>query len=256
MEADRPTRSPGEAGAAMLAPTGGRKLGDRVYGALKSAITQGEYPPESKLPGEHELSAKFGVSRPILRDALGRLREEGLIYSRQGSGSFVRAQRPTSPVLAFAPVGTIADLYRCYEFRLSIEADGAYFAALRRDKASLARLAEALNLLSDATKHRHHREDADFMFHRAVSEAANNHYYTSALDALRQHIAVGMHLHGQTLMGPGPQLERVFEEHQRIYLDIEAGNSDAAREAMRRHLEGSRDRLFGGQMVDLALARD
>nr|WP_245884308.1 FadR/GntR family transcriptional regulator [Hartmannibacter diazotrophicus] len=220
---------------------------------LKASIDRGEYPPDSRLPGEHELAAAFGVSRPILRDALGRLRDEGFIYSRQGAGSFVRAQRAASAVLSFAPVGTIADIQRCYEFRLSIELDATYFAAMRRNDAALTKMEEALNLLNDATRLHRHREDVDFQFHRSIAEAANNHYYTSTLDALRQHIAVGMHLHGQTLMGPGPQLEKVFEEHRSIFKEIVEGRPDGAREAMRGHLEGSRQRLFGGQMLDLSL---
>jgi GntR family transcriptional repressor for pyruvate dehydrogenase complex len=60
-----------------------------------------------------------GVSRPILRTALARLKTEGMIVSRQGAGSFVRDRATTT--LGFSPVETIADIQRCYEFRLTIE---------------------------------------------------------------------------------------------------------------------------------------
>lgn len=228
-------------------------LVDRVYEQLSSRISRGDYPPESKLPGEYELAAMFDVSRPIVRAALGRLREAGIIHSRQGAGSFVRAPASVPAGLAYAPVETIADIQRFYEFRLTIEPDAAYYAALRRNEGSLARIEEALNQLRDATQHHLHRADVDFHFHMAVTDAANNHYYSSSMEALREHVAVGMHLHGLSLMGPKKQLESVFHEHQAIYQAIVDGRAEDARAAMRKHLEGSRDRLFEGRILDLSL---
>lgn len=229
------------------------KLVDRVFEELRQRIGEGNYPPETRLPGEHELAAMLGVSRPIVRDALGRLRDQGIVYSRQGAGTFVRAAVSPQTQLAYSPVKTIADIQRCYEFRLTIEPFAAYFAAQRRDDAALRKIADALAELRDATSHQLHRTDADFRFHRAVAEAANNHYYTASLDALKPHIAVGMHLHGLSLMGPRLQLERVYGEHEAIHRAVADGSADEAREAMRRHLEGSRDRLFEGKILDLSM---
>jgi GntR family transcriptional repressor for pyruvate dehydrogenase complex len=229
------------------------KLVDRVFEELSQRIRDGNYPPDTRLPGEHELAAMLGVSRPIVRDALGRLREKGIIYSRQGAGTFVQAAVSPQAQLAYSPVKTIADIQRCYEFRLTIEPDAACFAAQRRDPAAIKRIADALAELRDATSHQLHRTDADFMFHRAITEAANNHYYTASMDALKPHIAVGMHLHGLSLMGPRLQLERVFSEHDAIFKAVADGRAQDARDAMRAHLEGSRDRLFEGKILDLSI---
>ncbi|WDR07157.1 FadR/GntR family transcriptional regulator [Devosia rhodophyticola] len=228
-------------------------LVDGVYQQLSQRITRGEFPPDGKLPGEHELAAMFGVSRPIVRGALGRLRDAGVIYSRQGSGSFVRSSAIVSTGLTYTPVETIADVQRFYEFRLTIEPDAAYYAAIRRDESSLAKIEEALGQLSDATRHRMHRSDADFLFHKAVADAANNHYYSSSMEALREHVAVGMHLHGLSLMGPKQQLEIVFREHGLIYEAISDERAQDARDAMHQHLKSSRDRLFEGRALDLSL---
>jgi GntR family transcriptional repressor for pyruvate dehydrogenase complex len=229
------------------------KLVDRVFEELSQRIRDGNYAPDTRLPGEHELAAMLGVSRPIVRDALGRLREQGIIYSRQGAGTFVQAAVSPQAQLAYSPVKTIADIQRCYEFRLTIEPAAAYFAAQRRDKAAIKKIEDALAELRDATSHQLHRTDADFMFHRAITEAANNHYYTASMDALKPHIAVGMHLHGLSLMGPRLQLERVFAEHDAIFKAVADGRSDDAMASMRMHLEGSRDRLFEGKILDLSI---
>ena len=65
-------------------------LADRVYHLLYSRISNGDYPANQKLPSEKTLADEFGVSRPILRMALERLRDQGIIHSRQGAGSYVR----------------------------------------------------------------------------------------------------------------------------------------------------------------------
>jgi GntR family transcriptional repressor for pyruvate dehydrogenase complex len=228
------------------------KLVDRVFDQLLERIRSGNYPPDSRLPGEHELAAMLGVSRPVIRDALARLRDQGMVYARQGAGTFVSAHGSPIAQLAYAPVKTIADIQRCYEFRLTIEPAAAYFAAKRRDDAAIQKIAAALADLREATSHQLHRTDADFNFHRAVTEAANNHYYTASMDALKAHIAVGMHLHGLSLLGPRQGLEQVFQEHNAIYKAIAEGRAEEARNLMQAHLEGSRDRLFEGRALDLS----
>ncbi len=229
-------------------------LVQRVYQLLLAQISAGDYQPDERLPGENDLATRFAVSRPIVREALRRLRAEGLIYSRQGAGSFVRAAVEDSrPLLGYAPVETIADIQRCYEFRLTIEPDHAFHAARRWNDAALANIAAALDLMGDATRAQRHRDDADFAFHVAIAEATNNHYYASSMQALKDHIAVGMKFHGVSLMGPSPGLDGVFDEHRGIFDAIRARDGDAARDRMRRHLEGSRDRVFEGRTLDLSL---
>ncbi|WP_152046775.1 FadR/GntR family transcriptional regulator [Aureimonas psammosilenae] len=230
-------------------------LSDRIYETLKERIATGVYGADERLPGEYDLAASFDVSRPIVREALERLRSDGLIYSRRGAGSFARPRRPPAPVqnLGFAPVETIADIQRCYEFRLTIEPEAAAYAARRRNDEALARIEAALAMLDDATRQQRHREDADFAFHIAVAKASNNHYHLSALQALKEHIAVGMKLHGLTLIGPTPGLQRVFAEHTGIFEAIRAGDAESAASRMRAHLRGSLERLFEGRLLDLAL---
>src|SRR3954449_2236326 len=213
------------AGGGRPGPT---PLVQRVYQGLLVQISAGDYEPEQRLPGEHELAEQFLVSRPVVRDALSRLRNEGLIYSRRGAGSFVKARPEESRALVgYAPVETIADIQRCYEFRLSIEPDHAYYAALRWNKRALDAIASALDLMQAATRAHHHREDADFAFHLAIAKASNNHYYEAAMRALREHIYVGMKLHGQALMTDGARgLRAVFEEHSAIFAAIRDGDGD------------------------------
>ena len=226
-------------------------LADRVYHLLYSRISNGDYPANQKLPSEKTLADEFGVSRPVLRVALERLREQGLVHSRQGAGSFVREVR-TVP-LGFARVETIADIQRCYEFRICIETCAARLAAGRLNEEALEEIGTALSLMEGATDSLTHREDADFAFHLAVAKAANNQYFEASMRALREHIYVGMKLHGQSLMTDGAKgLKEVFGEHSAIFAAIRDGDGESAERRMRGHLAHSRDRLFGGALIDLS----
>jgi GntR family transcriptional regulator len=74
--------------------TDGRSRQLRIADALRAAITSGQYPPGAQLPSLPELAGTHGVSLVTVRLALARLRQEGLVVSRQGVGNFVRARPP------------------------------------------------------------------------------------------------------------------------------------------------------------------
>lgn len=229
-------------------------LVQRVHHQLRARIASGEYVANTRLPGEHDLATIYGVSRPVIRDALRRLRDDGLVFSRQGAGTFVRGTEPEQgKALAFAPVGTIADVQRCYEFRLEVEPANAFYAAKRHNEAALEAIDRALELMRDTTRAHGHREDADYAFHIAIAEAANNYFFLSSMQALKDHISVGMKLHGLSLLGPAGGLVGVLDEHDAIFAAIRDRREQDARDAMRRHIQGSYDRLFEGKVLNLAL---
>jgi DNA-binding transcriptional MocR family regulator len=68
-------------------------LTSRLSLALRSAILSGMVPPDSKLPPERRLASDLSVSRHTLSNALSRLRDDGLLESVQGSGTYVRGPR-------------------------------------------------------------------------------------------------------------------------------------------------------------------
>ena len=78
-------------------------LADMVYDRVRRSILNGEFRPDERLPGENALAGQYEVSRPVIRAALKRLRDEGMVTSRQGSGSFVSAPVAQKP-LAFQPL--------------------------------------------------------------------------------------------------------------------------------------------------------
>ncbi|MDK1386017.1 HTH-type transcriptional regulator LutR [Ensifer psoraleae] len=223
-----------------------KSLSEVVFERLQHAIKSGAYQSDERLPTEHELAAEFQVSRPVVRDALKRLRDQGLVYSRQGAGSFVRIQGLRQP-LGFGPLENIADLQNCYEFRMTMEPEAAALAAERHSETQIRVIRLALETLQDATNRQRHREDADFMFHLAIAQASGNSYFSTAMEALKDHIAIGMQFHGLSLKNSVTGLRHVYDEHAAIYEAIRDRKPNQARELMRQHIRGSRDRLFEGR---------
>lgn len=235
-----------------IEPVSHRKsLSDVVYERLQHAIKSGAYKNDERLPTEHDLAAEFEVSRPIVRDALKKLRDKGLVYSRQGAGSFVRSIG-VKQALGFSPLENIADLQNCYEFRMTVEPEAAACAAERYGEPELTLISRALASLKEATNRQRHREDADFQFHLAIAKASGNTYFSTAMEALKDHIAVGMQFHGLSLKNSILGLQHVYDEHAAIFEAIRSRDSDMARHLMRQHLHGSRSRLFEGRKPALA----
>jgi GntR family transcriptional repressor for pyruvate dehydrogenase complex len=220
-----------------------RSLSDAVFDHIQRAIKSGAYAVDERLPTEHSLAAEFQVSRPVVRDALQRLRDQGFIYSRRGAGSFVREKGLREP-LGFGQMENLSALQHCYDFRITLEPEAAAMSALRGTPQALEKIKSALTLLRDATNRHAHRADADFLFHLSIAQASTNPYFATAMQALEEHIAVGMRFHGLSLKSTSDGLEHVFVEHSAVFEAIERRDVEAARSLMRAHLIGSRNRLF------------
>jgi GntR family transcriptional regulator/MocR family aminotransferase len=78
-------------------PRGSRRSAESVYTQLRTAILDGRLVAESKLPGERQSAVFFGVSRNTVTRAYARLAIEGLVQSRQGSGTYVAPKQSRPP---------------------------------------------------------------------------------------------------------------------------------------------------------------
>lgn len=223
------------------------KLSDVVYEKILRAVIEGEYPKNTKLPAEAEFCTKYGVSRPVIREALNRLREDEVVVSRQGSGTFVKGTQSNSSMLMFAPINSISDIQRCFEFRIGLEGEVAYLAAQRYDDTESEQLDEAFKQLELAVDSNELGVDADFNFHLAIAVISKNKYYESTLRSLRDSIVSGINVARQlSLMRPKVRISAVQKEHRNIYYAIKNGDKELARQAMREHLSNAKLRIFEG----------
>jgi GntR family transcriptional regulator, transcriptional repressor for pyruvate dehydrogenase complex len=223
-------------------------LAQRVVAGLKDKILTGDLPPGHKLPSEAELIDEYRVSRTVVREAVTRLRAEGLVETFHGRGSFVLAMpEPTSFTVESAAIRTHHDVLDMLDFRLGIESEGAALAAARVDDAGAQAIRAALDAFVAAAPE--DQVEADFRFHRAVAAASGNRFYLDLLDSL----GPMMIMLARTRLGDAYSLtdaghvERVRREHDDVAAAIVAGDPDTARAAMRVHLGNTRRRLDAGR---------
>ncbi|HEX8555341.1 MAG TPA: FadR/GntR family transcriptional regulator [Sphingomonas sp.] len=224
---------------------GGVKLSDVVYAKIAGRIRSGEYPVESRLPTENDLADALGVSRPIVREALARLRNDGVVVSRRGSGTYVqRAEGPTARRLP--PLTSISDMRRCLEFRISLEGECAWHAALGKDEHRTA-LREAMAQLSADLGRRLLEPEHDFDFHHAVALATGNRFFHETMSSMRPTILTALQI-TPSFISPRSQdrLKALHVEHEAIFTAILANDADGARTAMRTHLSRAMQRVFEG----------
>ncbi len=230
----------------MQVPEMSQSLSSVVYQKILISIISGEYPANEKLPSEAKLCEKYSVSRPVLREALTRLKEDNLIVSRRGSGSFV-IKRPDDAVLSFSKISSISDIQRCFEFRTSLEGNAAGLAATRRTAEQLGRIVAAAEKINEANKLHALASDEDFEFHLAIAEAANNKYYTTVMKSLRENIKEGMNItRTLSLRSSNNRMDLVQDEHDTILKYIIDGDAQKAEAAMKAHLNNARIRMFEG----------
>ncbi len=221
-----------------------QKYSDQIYEEVMARIVDGTLPEGQRLPAESELATLFGVSRPVIREALARLRADGVIVSRHGSGSYVQ-RKPTVDFLRLAPLGGMADVLRAYEYRVALEGEVAWLAAERRTETDLRHMSAALRDMQQALLRQELGAEADLRFHRAIATATKNPLFEFSMMALSDYIAEGVALTRRLSLKVGrARLELVQAEHEAIYAAIRAHDSPAARAAMRGHIDNARQRML------------
>lgn len=222
----------------------GQNLADSVHDAMLALIRDGSWTTGMKLPSELSLSQHFGTSRPIVRQALARLRDDGLVQSRQGSGSYLSGSQPIEEI-HYPEIASIADLESFLNFREGIEGEAAALAALSRTDFHIDNIEKTARNLQESHE-AGLQFQCDFAFHRAVAEASANPFYVNAVTSLKDHISLGMSVTWRLANRRPDFLEAVIDQHLAITEAIRSQDSDAARKAMRSHLKWERSRLMSG----------
>ena len=224
-------------------------LTDRITEKLRKELTSGDYAPGDVLPPEQVIAEQMGVSRTVLREAVSRLKAEGIVASKQGRGLAVVNNRPSSVLrMAMASDHDINEIREVVELRLGFEIEAAAFAALRRDESDLAEMRTALDQMREAVETGEVAigVEADLRFHAAIARATKNKNYVSFFnflsDLYRRNLVVSRSRSAKT----ANRGQYAQKEHEAIYRAIEKGDADAARAAARSHTENTARRLSEG----------
>ena len=207
----------------------------RVARRIAELIFSGEVAPGDKLPSERDLAEMLKVSRPSVREAMIALEVSGLIEVRTGSGIYVAEQGGgQSLVVDDEGIGP----FEILEMRQLIEPEACALAAERISDQQLVKLRELLAAMQRSTG-TPEMEAHDGDFHQLIGQATEN-------TAIEKTIVWLWELRSQSELSRGfhrliieEGVYPVLDEHERILSALEARDAEAARRAMRAHLEAS-----------------
>ena len=220
------------------------KLSLAVVRQIELLILRGILRPGDRLPAERELAEKLGVSRPSLREALGSLRESGLLEARAGCGVFV------ADVLGSAFAPALVQLFASHDvavfdslaFRRDMEGLAAERAARLGSESDLKVIDTIFQRMEAAGQARARSKSGegarlDAEFHRAIIEASHNvvmlHMMRSMYDLLRE----GVFYNRKVMFSQRTSRCDLLDQHRAINTALQARDPEGARAAVEAHLD-------------------
>lgn len=217
---------------------------ERVTIIMRDLILKGTYPPKTRLPSEGDMAQRFGVSRTVMREAVSRLKAEGLVESRQGSGIFVREAGPDRPFrIETSVLDSVQEVLRVAELRCGMEAEMAALAAERADLEQIGEIGERLTAIDADVAAGGDGVTADIEFHRSVARATGNPHFLALLDYLGQFLKGTIKVTRTWESQRDETKQQVLNEHRSIYEAIVRRDVSGARDAARKHMEMSSHRI-------------
>ena len=213
-----------------------------VVRARLLAMIEGDgLPSDGRLPTERELSDSMGIGRRAVRSALESLLAEGLIWRKQGKGTFA-GQPPDKTQLLAAEIVGETNVAEVMEARLCIEPVLAAMAArhaLPDDIDRMRNLAQRILLAGDPDS----IELWDGALHRLIARTAKNKPLLTAFSMIDE-IRGNQNWRGVRQKARSMRsLQDRNSEHVEIINRIEAGDGPGAEAAMRKHLTTLADNL-------------
>ena len=230
-------------------------LSDTVAQELLQKIQSGEYAPGAKLPTEPVLSEEYGVSRTVVREAISRLKNEGVVEPRQGSGVYVSEQGHLRPLrIQFDEASSADAVLQIVELRRAIDAEVAALAAIRRTPRQLKSIETALRGIEADVLAGGDGVKADVMFHRSIAEATGNPFLLQTLAFLNQYLEAATKITRTNEARHADFMRQVYEEHAAIATAISAGDALSARNAAQTHMFNAARRLSQGAIPAITTA--
>lgn len=204
--------------------------------SLRLAIERGHWAIGDRLPVEADLSESLGVSRNTVREAVRVLVHVGMLETRQGDGTYVRATKDAGETLRRIGRSELKDKL---EVRIMLETEAAKLAAQRRNTADLERMTLALDNRGKAGDNIADRIRHDQAFHTALVAASHNPALTELYDYFAH--AVALTIEQTELDSELP--EPTQEEHELLLAAIRRQDEAKAEALAKSLLQPSLDAL-------------
>jgi DNA-binding FadR family transcriptional regulator len=219
-----------------------------VVAELGRGIVSGTIPEGSLLPGDTELSARFGVSRTVLREAMKTLAAKRLVEAKAKVGTRV-LDRSTwnffdSDVLGWRfEAGLDSEfIEHLAEIRLALEPAAAAAAAVRATSDDLVALYAIAAKFDDLSHTAGSIAQVDLEFHVAIARMSGNPFMRSASALIEAALAISFQLSSPA--ASPDMIDEVASNHLRIAHAIASRDPLKAETAMRHVIDVGKDRII------------
>ncbi|WP_284392852.1 FadR/GntR family transcriptional regulator [Devosia yakushimensis] len=213
------------------------RLGGVVLEWLSQAILDGRLKVGDPLPAESRLAAAFGVSKPVVREAVRELVALGVVHIQQGKVARVRAvdAAPLVQFFRFAVSENDHGLADANELRKLIEPQAAVLAARRGTAADQARLTQTIAAIENSVGRPEAFTDADIAFHEAIAAMTGNRLLSLQMQGLRSVIRGVSQILTMRPARTTQEWDATVQRHRAIYEAIIARDEARASSAMLEH---------------------
>ncbi len=207
-----------------VAPLQRRRLVDEATQALRSAILDGRFTAGARLR-QTDLADRLGISRTPIREALGRLQQEGLVGLLPGGGVRVA-------------VLNLEEAVELYDLREMLDGLAARLAAGRASPEALGRLEKLLARMAQCLEHGRTNQwfPAHVAFHDEIFRASGN----ARLQSLSAVVRLSIQRFHPLLLRTEHRLADAYREHRRIYEAIAGHEGTAAERVARAHIANAK----------------
>nr|WP_276949760.1 FCD domain-containing protein [Acetatifactor muris] len=187
-----------------------------------------------KLPSEQALATGFGVSRPVIREALAVLRARGLVAVQSGEGSHIVPPEPIHVVDAVNRMTRMRHISpgEVYEVRVWLEAKAAYLAAANATGEQLDELNAVNRRMEDSRNDVRRQAQLDLEFHQKLAEMSGNRLlsiFVQSMNGILQYML-------ESTLGLPRAREDGVAYHDRIIETLRTGDKDMSEAIVRDHL--------------------
>ena len=230
------------------------KLSQSVVKQIELLILRGILRPGERLPSERELSDRFGVSRPSLREAIAELQASGLLAAKANAGIFVAnvLGASFSPALTRLFASHDTAVFDYLDFRRDMEGLAAERAARLASDTDLAVVNEVFQRMEVAHQKRDPTDEAkiDADFHLAIIEASHNVVMLHMMRAMYDLLQGGVFYNRQVMFKQRTTRSALLDQHRAINAALQARNPVGARAAVEAHLNYVEKSLSDQQKSD------
>jgi len=226
----------------------------KVENSIKEAIISGRYQPGEQLPGEIELSSQFGVSRPVVREAIRSLKSRNFLEVRRGKGggSYV------SDLNELFFKENFADLIRLDQIkvdhlvhaRLFLEPEVVKLAVANATEQDLSMLKNN-RLESEGAKDIDTRVRLNGQFHRLIGRSCKNPLYSILMDEIMDFYEAYIRV-----VKPVTEILANAGDHQKIYNAIAERDVEKSIKLTKLHITTTIDKMIKMEKTYLDLVNN